>query len=390
MSSYKQIGPFVYGDPRFLAGGSAEMCMRYGDARVSVNDGQLVVPPAEPVTSSYEAMRRIGQGINKGKCGYHGTYCTNCFVGSSDLSMPTVGVELETVMRKCERSSADKLARSLYSNWFHFENDGSLDRAHSGNYGYELVTTVLPARYYRDIEVWTGLQNLISPLLMSYDTDETGLHVHVGMEWFDNVGLQAMPANMSIAFGKLLTSRVYYSLVPRAFAKRVFLRKGDMGYCRETTDPKINCHRFGRNGHEFIDDTVYEVLSAYSAFESSQVEYANRVICTGSHGQVSRPTDDGGMRSTSMAGVGLGGGHATEVNSEPRLTLEFRRGKGTTNALSIHRIVEMCVVTTLYAGYIVDNPSEEVSTKKYLEFLAGNTKSPALKTLAEAELSKNL
>lgn len=385
-NNYKQMGPFVYGDPRFLAGGSRRVRMSYNDS-VPNNDGAVVCPTDTPKVTSFEEMTTLGQSVARGKCGYHGNHDTNSFISKEDFSMPTVGIELETILNGYNGDWAQKFSRRIYSNWFHAENDGSLDRAHGGTYGYEIVTSVLPARIYRDIQVWTDFQNLISPMVHSYTSVETGLHVHVGMSWFENTKLPAMNQSMSIMVGKVLTSRLYYSLLPRSMAKRVFLRAGDLHFCHETSDPRMTRPINATNGYQLLDDVFFSILAEVRG-SSEWLSNAARLIRDGMPIDERVPIPRGTTIDCGGVGLGMSYGHDSEINASPRMTLEFRRGKGTTNALSIHRMIELCLMTVLYAGHVIDNPADEVSPKKYIEFIIENTMSPALKTLAEKEMKQ--
>lgn len=395
-NSYKQLGPFIYGDPRFLAGGSPSRCISYSDNTVATNDGEVICPPGDPAGTLYDAMASFGQHIASTKCGYHGNRGNNVFVSKDDLKFPTVGIELETILNSYNADAAQAVSRQMYSNWFHCENDGSLDRDHSGTYGYEIVTTVLPARLYRDPEIWAGFQNLISPFVHSFSTSETGLHVHVGMSYFENTKFPACPNGLLQTFGKLLTSRLYYSLIPRSFAQRVFLRPGNMGYAHESSDYRITRPLMAGSGRQILDEILFPILAGDHALEETWMQFGmNAIRSRKNHAKEkdviksSWPTDRCyNMSDRIGSNCGLSYGHNSELNASPRLTLEFRRGKGTTNALSIHRMIELCCLTVMYAGHVIDNPDDEVSTNAFMGYLIENTKSKALKTLAEKEVAK--
>lgn len=386
-NEYKQLGPFVYGDPRFLAGGSSSANISYNDSACRYTS-DFISPPANPVTSLSIAMEECGQAVSYGKSGYHGNSRSNVFIRKEDLTMPTIGVEVETIMRNCTSENALKFTRSVYSNWFHAENDGSLDQAHHGTYGYELVTTVLPARLYRDIDLWTGFQNLVSPLLHSYKSSETGLHVHVGMGWFENTKLPAMCPEATMLFGKSLTTLLYYAYLPRPLAQRVFLRSASQRYCHETSRWQMMRSLGELSGYKVIDEAMSLMLQEHSGaiVEQSVLDTAYSMMRrvsdrTREHACI-MPND------RQFSSCALTYGHDCEVNASPKLTLEFRRGKGTTNALSIHRMIEMCLLVTTYAGHVIDNPGEQVSSRKLLEYVIENTKSAALKSLVEKEINK--
>lgn len=394
-NAYKQFGPFVYGDPRFLAGGSAARNFvgkdSYDDNDIQLNDGSVVCPPDVPEKSLCDAMSNLGQKLASTKCGYHGCKTMNCFVSSKDLEFPTLGVELETIMNEASSDMAKAWSRQLYSNWIHAENDGSLDQAHKGTYGYEIVTSVLPARLYRNLEVWTGLQNLVTPFVHSYSEASTGLHVHVGMSYFEDTKFSYLERRDRRFLGKALATRIYYTVVPRSFAQRVFLRSSCLCYCHESNDRSLTKRTSECSARAFVDDVIAEILDESPDVESSWAAFAEAMLEHKSDREMK--WSDRLLKSYSevcptqfiSSNYSLPCGHNTEVNASPNLTLEFRRGKGTTNALSIHRMVEFCALTVMFTKEVLENPGMTVSTREFLGYVIDNTKSNALRKLAEAE-----
>jgi len=75
--------------------------------------------------------------------------------------------------------------------------------------------------------------------------------------------------------------------------------------------------------------------------------------------------------------------HGTEVNTEHKYTVEFRRGKGTLHALSVHRMVETFSLMVRYVGKTIRNPRDYVSKKGLYEFMHDNTTSAPLKKFIE-------
>jgi hypothetical protein len=290
-------------------------------------------------------------------------------------------VELETILRKYSSSFKTDALDDLKSNWFHFERDGSLDRAHSGDYGLELITEPLPPRAYRRPELWTGLQNILTPGLGSFDSQETGLHVHVGLNQFDdidNIPLEHRGTRRTI--GKLLSGVVYFSVIDQAFVDRVTLRRPG-SYCCPPSDP-VYSKILGRvtagkvTGASILDSAVELMLSNISSDAwYSTMRNVSSIIQTGSD-NFGNMIPDWGSHVTCTTG------HSTEVNMEHTYTIEFRRAKGTLHALSIHRIVELMTSIVRYAGKIAREPDMEVSRKAFMEWLASTTTSEALKTLA--------
>lgn len=218
---------FIANDPRFLSGGRncgfpanyERPLPRLGDDDITVTTEDVIrgiredaIPHELP-----DALARIGQVIHKERLPYHHRPNLNVFVREGEN--PTVGVELETVERRdiiCENLEED-----LVSNWFHFESDSSLTG--DGRRGYELITEPLPPRIYRDMRLWTGLQNILTPWTESFESPFTGLHVHVGLEQFESLhGLEAFSSKQDRRIaGKLVSSAIYLCLADRADRKSV-------------------------------------------------------------------------------------------------------------------------------------------------------------------------
>ena len=368
---------FICGNPRFLSGGKGATHVNYGDVPKTVETaaGQPVDTAAVRCRESPEdTAMRLGQEVHWGKTGYHHTPAYNVFL--RDGEWPSAGIELETHLREFTNTFADAAMSDLRSNWFHFERDGSLDRAHGGAYGYELITEPLPPRAYRDQRLWTGLQNLCSPWLQSFQCEETGLHVHVGLnqfEGFDAVPLKDPTDRRSI--GKLLSAVIYYCVADQAFVDRVALRKPG-GYCalpdvKEFTDAAKHVRSGGATGASLVDYCVSALLLRKSRWAPDAYN-------------VEQMTVAGNPLTPCLIGDRyLASGHGTEINQEHRYTVEFRRAKGTMHALSIHRIVELMTSVVRFAGKCCREPDFRVTRESFMDWLVSTTTSEALRNLAK-------
>lgn len=373
---------FIHGDPRFLSGG-APTCISANyehppETVESIGDPHTVTSDTvRPSPNLANAVAMAWQRVHSGRSGYHERPEMNIFLHRDEW--PSAGVELETILRKYTDAFRVDALDDLMSNWFHFERDGSLDRDHGGTYGLELITEPLPPRAYRRIELWTGLQNILTPWLRSFDSKETGLHVHVGLNQFDDIdSIPLEHRGTRRTIGKLLSGIVYYSVVDQAFIDRVTLRSPG-SYCCPPSDP-VYSKILGRvtagkaTGASLLDATVELVLKSmgYDAWLSTWRSIASSTAS----GWGFNTQPDWGSH------VACTTGHGTEVNMEHKYTIEFRRAKGTLHALSIHRIVELMTSIVRYAGKIAREPDMEVSRKAFMEWLASTTTSEALKTLA--------
>lgn len=373
---------FMYGDPRLLAGGggvNGNSRQSYESAPPTVEGKGLRTADLEnrrtsPEETPFDLAAKCGQQIHRGKSGYHSTPVYNNFL--VDGQWPSAGIELETIMSVCTHENANAACNDLKSNWFHFERDGSLDSAHSGEYGYELITEPLPPRVYRDPNTWIGLENAISPWLESFDHSETGLHIHVGLcqfAGFDAIPLKNKATRMSV--GKTMAMLVYYILAGSALVDRVTLRK-NTNYCATACNDRFfdGCEQLesGRmTGAQFVDFAVAKLCRESPDHWSSTVSSAKSYVSQKNPQAFCTNYID---RTTS---------HGTEVNCEHQYTVEFRRGKGTCHALSIHRMVELMTGIVRYAGKCCREPDMEVSRRSFLDFIARTTTSEVLRHMIE-------
>ncbi len=369
---------FIGGDPRLLAGSAGAQHTNYESSPVALPDGRRMATDdlcdgggtvQDRFLKAADA-KALGVAIHSGKSSYHSTPPYNLYLRTNEW--PSAGIELETNLRVPDDGFASRAMRDLWSNWFHFERDGSLDPVHGGRFGYELITEPLPPRAYRNPELWMQLRNLVSPWLKSYECPETGLHVHVGLNQFECIDMPVTGAPQRRALGKLLSGMVYYSVAGQPFVDRVCLRK-QTSYCaQEYFTP-------------FTD--AIPMIESGQATGAALVDYAVAKFA----GML--PCDYVGYCRGSMSGAQdfitkncLPCGHGTEINCGHSQTVEFRRGKGTTHALSIHRIVELMTGIVRFAGKICREPGFKVTRRSFMEWLAETTTSEALRNLAKENM----
>lgn len=75
--------------------------------------------------------------------------------------------------------------------------------------------------------------------------------------------------------------------------------------------------------------------------------------------------------------------HGAEINCEHPFTIEFRRGKGTLNAVSVHRMVELTTLIVKYAEHLIENRDDKITMTSFAEYVIANTNSSAIKQFAE-------
>ena len=380
---------FMYGDARLLAGASginsvSRECYNLAPVMSDGNGHTTEMLEANyPCKITYvshglSAAQMMGEKIHHGKSGYHATPVYNKFM--IDGQWPTAGIELETIAAHYNRDLVDKMCNDLKANWFHFERDGSLDDAHNGEFGYELITEPLPPRVYRNPNTWIALENLIAPWLESYDHPDTGLHVHVGLnqfQSFDNIPIRNPTSRMYI--GKMMSAIVYFAVVDPSFIDRVVLRNNTR-YCQTPDDRFVyegtaKLASGGMTGWEFIDLAIGKLV---------KLDRSRFLNCAENleHNFATYGTD--GFCQVNMSSMT---GHGTEVNTSHAYTIEFRRAKGTIHSLSIHRIVELMTMIVRYAGKVCRNPDDIVSAKSFYQFVHDNTTSEPLRKLIEKATS---
>jgi len=377
---------FLYGNPRLLSGGlecGSSGRESYENAPSLIAKGAKghctaqmeATCPIEPGRgyTGLDKAQSFGEKIHSGKGCYHSSISRNRFLVEGQY--PTAGVEIETISSAYSGEHVRKLLDDLRSNWFHFERDGSLDDEHGGEYGFELITEPLPPRVYRNPDTWIGLENILSPWLESFDHSCTGLHVHVGLNQFqdfDSIPIANRTSRMYI--GKVMAMLVYYFIADASFVDRVCLRK-QTRFCRTPSDRLLfeGSHRLsssGMTGYEFIDLAVGKLVAQNTGDWYRGVGSA-----------ISNPSTPPPFCQYSLSGTTE---HGTEVNTQHKYTIEFRRGKGTLHSLSIHRMVELMTMIVRYAGKCCRCPEDIVSSSAFYEFVHDNTTSVPLKKLIES------
>lgn len=376
---------FILGDPRFLSGGAATCCpIDYNAEPPTVEVLHCGVVTSETVLLPHLTGKTLagrvsacGQQVHSGKSAYHHRPKFNVFLHENEN--PTAGIELETEARMCTSAHANQLVEDLKSNWFHMERDGSLDPNHGGEFGFEVITEPLPPRVYRNPETWAGLQNVLSPWLESYSRQRCGLHVHVGLSQFAKVDAIPLVGECDRRrIGKYLSAFVYYCLLNPSFVDRVVLRKN--GTWSGVVDSPEFTNLAGlvaggkATGGDIVDIVTANLVK--NRWASEAVNSTRRLSMAG-------VTDVNRVYTGEMDTFH---GHGAELNCEHEYTVEFRRGKGTLNSISVHRTVELMTMIVRYAWKIARNPEMSVSKGDIYRFIAENTTSPALAELARKEI----
>ena len=375
---------FILGDPRYLSGGAcAHYSINYANRppriSTSVARSREVANMSGGTTAA--RLRGLGQDIHGGKQGYHSRPYLNLFLAKG--SNPTAGVEIETVAKVKSESNCQDLEAALTSNWFHAERDGSLDSEHSGKYGYEWITDPLPPRVYRDPRTWVGFQNLMTPWVSSFDRPECGLHVHVGLEQFEGDDCKSFAPFWNPddrrTLGKYLSAFVYYALLDQAFIDRVVLRKAT-SYCQPQCPEGFAIGYVpGMKAAEIVDLVACKMLRGDSSRWQSLVRSQRAQLAMDRFDVSDRLFGE----ESCIAGFG---GHGVEINCEHSYTVEFRRGKGTLQGISIHRMVELMTLIVRFAWKMAREPQLRVEQADAYRWIAANTTSAALKGMAEREL----
>lgn len=380
---------FLYGDPRFLAGScgliddsneSYEFAPETFDASHCLStlrvDGVTSVFSPEGRSATLPEIVRNCDNVYSGRYAYHHTPTLNNFMITGQY--PTVGIELETVDGTYDRDHVDHMIKELKSNWFHFERDGSVDRAHDCEFGFEVITVPLPPRLYRDPRLWVGLENVLSPWLESFDHSCTGLHVHVGVKQFEDAHVIPIShPNSRRMIGKMMATMIYLGLIPSSFIDRVCLRPNN-SYCAAPADSlvaRLAPLKEGKLiGHNLIDMALEYLMFSRNYEQLQEVRHLsyNGIGCC--------------QPAVGATVPHIFDSHDSELNLAHNYTLEFRRGKGTLHALSIHRMIELMSLIVRYAMRCCNHPDENITTKAFFDYALTNTTSEPLKKLILKEV----
>lgn len=320
------------------------------------------------------------QSIHCGRNSYHHRPSYNVFVPRND-AFPSVGVELE--MMKKQKVPDSELAIQLKSNWFHFERDGSL-----GDSGYEAITEPLPAKCYRDLDLWLGLQSIFSQYFISYNSPDTGFHIHVGKSIFidsvknvseeDGVVNQTLEPSEIDTLACLLLAYLYTVVIPRNIIDEIFLRDPTT-YCTPI-EPSVS-QKWTSKTEMTVNEVVLDALCVAderSAPTASSYLPQSKDVSSLSPKEVMRQLRQCRFYTYSWRS-NLPGGHGSELNFDPANTIEFRRGKGTLNAVSLHRMVEFASLLVTLTAELLSFPDLRITRDYVLKYISERTYSQALK-----------
>lgn len=394
---------FIGGDPRFLSGAGVNM------RATTYENGPRTIPEGSTVLTSrvigFERLANAGPvaaltehnvAVRRGKHAYHHRPDLNVFLRPGEW--PSAGVELETEER--EDIDRNAMETALQSNWFHFESDSSLCTGNRS--GYELITDPLPPRFYRNPRLWAGLQNILTPWVESWAFRQTGLHVHVGLTQFeemkDKLEFFASKADRR-TFAKYLIAYLYFRVVDRTLSDRVFLRKPG-SYCHAPIEVyPVPIWKPGTTGCSAVQD-VLEAVCQWSSLHSGYTNHMSK-LCRFMKNGMYESTPANARRRMELDSLdtihpsylpdalGIAGnfyGHSAELNAGNSQTIEFRRGKGTLNAVSVLQMVEFATLLVRFAARMLRHPEDPVGPKEICRYMAENTTSGALKTLAEQQM----
>lgn len=392
---------FIANDPRWLSGGgNFSGSISYDEDLNPLTNDQprvttewLLEHEKSRLANGVEAaLAHAGQSIHRGKASYHYRPDLNLFL--EDDEWPSIGVELETIRRDTPKSSREAMHDRLVSNWFHFEDDGSL---RSTGDGHECITEPLPSRVYRDVRTWIGLQNILVPYAYSWNTPATGLHVHVGLARFANIPVgtfRTVPdfvthdpyGNRGVRnLAKFLMFYVQTNIADEALLSEVFLRSRG-SYCGRCAVPEATVLTERMTSRDIVAMVLHSLAFNYSEMVSR---------CRTVESNLQRRPNPNGLSNAVYSGSlvnerpGAASGHGSEMNTDHFATFEFRRGKGTLNGTSIHRIVEYCALVEKYVEKMMTEPDMTPSNHDFRLFLADNTTSAALKETALKTITTN-
>lgn len=391
---------FILGDPRFISGGARSV------DNTSYNNRPPTVSPTTPKVTSktvlefnpdamlssddlIETIEDMGQQVHHGRDTYHARslHPDNChtrmniFTPEGPSGSPTLGVEIETYLRP--GVTRTHMCEALRSNWFHFEEDGSLDR----ELGHELITEVLHPRLYRDLRLWAGLQNIAAPYIDSWQHTDTGLHVHVGVDQFRSCPhIPAISPGCRVGLAKLVIAFVYYGFIDPSLSAKIMLRK-DTYYCKSSVPERVATIISGFAGRKVTAADLFDAAATLERtyrFTYTQLTMLYRQL-------VGTPTSMmANLGSIAIAATDSFSvekrfnefsSHSSELNMDHPYTIEFRRGKGTLNAVSIHRMVEFTSLIVRYVWKLARTPDVEVTTRSLYQYLIDNTSSGALRKI---------
>ena len=250
---------------------------------------------------------------------YHHGRGYNDLVGDVPNDSYRIGVELEV---EAKGSNAfEEITGKVRSNWVYMERDGSLN-----SNGIEFITIPLLPKHAKSKNTWTDLVEYLKPRAVSWDSGRCGLHVHIGR------GILGTTAEeQSETLGKLLYLYHHY-MKDHVMNHKIFGR--ERGY--EDREGKVVTG-------ESVKALGSEVLAIKSVKDKMKSELINR-----SH--TSRYFD---------------------INTENIQTIEFRKGRGSINAVRITAVIEWCELYCLYARKA---KWQSISGENFLDFVRKKVK----------------
>lgn len=213
-----------------------------------------------------------------------------------------VGVELEV---ETNNDACLDYLKSIRSNWFYIERDGSLD----SDYGCEIITIKMNPRVASSVDTWKELCENLSRLgAKSHDTTTCGLHVHVS-----KTALGSTVEQQDEAIGRLI--HLYHN-------------------------------ELGGSGSTF-NYVALVMRRSYTSYASNVLQGIGDELSS-----MYRFTKDAGLESvsasyTKKAFKGLNdsskqAGRYSAINRGNAHTIEFRQGRGTLKPTSIVAMVQFC------------------------------------------------
>lgn len=235
-----------------------------------------------------------------------------------------IGVELE-----CEFSDSDDRDAfvDIPRNWYYCERDGSLN-----SNGCEVITIPLLPADAMSPDFWKPLTDELKDFgAVSWDSPRCGLHVHIGRELFGNNAEE-----QSKTIGKLLY--LYHEVVK---------------------DTPLNKVIYGRS-HGYNE-------------HNGSTDYSKAVKLIGSKllrdKEIAKKVDESMKERANTT-------RYFDINLQPTLTVEFRKGRGSLNPERIASVVEYCVCLVKFAKR---SPWSGISLTRFHDFLMLNAKNTMLK-----------
>lgn len=304
---------FLLNDPRFLAGISRPRSgerERYVSSKKLIAEKRIFDLPADVTdrTSLLRYLSKERQNIYYGLHGY-GTWRTmNCSL-STDKDF-SVGIELEVVANTPEDYCKTRIFTAqknlLASNWLFCDRDGSLP-----SQGVEIKTIPLSEKFARNPNLWGGLCAYVNRFFSSERYRETGLHVHVGLDYFRN---DKFGRSESAIKGQLVD--LYYKIndMNPTFYTALFCRE-NRSYCHKL-DPSRDKVFLDKLTSELKHKAPKNIINKLQKYSGSLFKIKDYTSAFSNNE------------------------HSAEVNLTLGNTIEFRRGDGTINPCKIHAMIE--------------------------------------------------